>query len=88
LLEIRQLQQEVSTEGLQQALQASSIPANAERKSLDDFLPDDNLVRLQQFSHELELPLYPQTGILDLSFVLHAQGRSLYKELRVHEEEE
>ncbi len=83
LLDLRQLQEQESTEGLQQALQASVIPPSSEQTDLNAFLLDDNLVRLQHLSRDLDLPPYPQTGILDLYFALRAEGRSLFEELGV-----
>jgi len=47
---------------------ASAIPSRPEKKGLDDFLPNDNLVRLQQFSRELEVYPYPKTGIFNLYY--------------------
>ncbi|UCG03914.1 MAG: hypothetical protein JSW11_07990 [Candidatus Heimdallarchaeota archaeon] len=87
-LDLRHLQQAESTEGLQQALQATVIPPSGKHKNLEDFLPDTNLVRLQQLCHELGLSPYPETGILDLYFVLHAQNRSLFDELKPPEVKE
>ncbi|MFX1505746.1 MAG: hypothetical protein ACFFDC_06480 [Promethearchaeota archaeon] len=81
LLDLRQLRAEMSNEGLQQALQASAIWSSEEQTNLDDFLPDTTLVQLQQLSHNLGLPPYPETGILDLYFILHTQNRSLFDEL-------
>ena len=88
LLEIRQLQQQRSTEEIQQSLQASSIPSHPEKKVLDDFLPDDNFARLQQLSRELTLEPYPKTGIFDIYYTLHTQQRSLFDELKGTKEEE
>ena len=88
LLDLRQLQDAMSTEGLQQALQTSNVRSGGKQPNLNDFLPDTQLVQLQQLTHELALPPYPETGILDLYFALHAQGRSLFEELRMEIETE
>ncbi|MFX1283112.1 MAG: hypothetical protein ACFFB5_05625 [Promethearchaeota archaeon] len=87
LLEISHLQQQSNSEELHQALEASAISSRPE-KNLDDFLPDDNLIRLQKFSRELGLTLYPKTGIFDLYYTLHTQQRSLLEELKVKKKEE
>ncbi|MFX0207904.1 MAG: hypothetical protein ACFFDT_18085 [Candidatus Hodarchaeota archaeon] len=81
LLEITQLQKQHSSEEIEQNLQASSITPQAKKKDLNDFLPDDNLTYLQQLSRELGLDPYPMTGIVDLYYTLHTQGRSLFDEL-------
>ena len=86
LLDLRQLQEAMSTEGLQQALQASNVHSREGQTDLNDFLPDTYLVQLQQLTRELALPPYPETGILDLYFVLHAQGRPLFEELKMEKE--
>lgn len=84
LLEITQLQKQRSNEEIEQRLQATTIQSHPETKDLDDFLPDDNLLLLQQLSRELGLEPYPQTGIFDISYALHTQGRSLLDELEKH----
>jgi len=81
LLEITQLQKQHSNKEIQQSLQASSITTQAEKKDLNDFLPDDNLMYLQQLSQELGLDPYPTIGIVDLYYALYNQGRSLFDEL-------
>lgn len=63
---------------------ASAIPSRPKKKVLDDFLPDDNLVRLQLFSRELEVCPYPKKGIFNLYYALHTQQRSLFEELKVN----
>lgn len=83
LLEIRQLQQHQSTKENDQTLQASTIQSSSDKKDLDDYLPEDNFTILQQLSQELGLEPYPKTGILDLYFALHTQGRSLFDELKI-----
>lgn len=87
-LEIRQLQQQRSTEEIQQSLEVSSIPARPTHKDLDDFLPDENLIRLQEISQELGLEPYPKTGIFDIYYALHTQKRSLFDELKLKKDEE
>jgi hypothetical protein len=88
LLDLRQLQEAMSTEGLQQALKTSVVSSSDGQTNLDDFLPDSTLNQLQQFCYDLGLPPYPETGILDLYFTLHTQERSLFEELKVKPEEE
>jgi hypothetical protein len=88
LLDLRRLQEAMATEGLQQALQTSAVQASEEQTNLESFLPDSTLVQLQRLCHDLGLPLYPETGILDLYFTLHTQSRSLFEELKVKTEEE
>ncbi|MHA2248318.1 MAG: hypothetical protein ACXADY_25435 [Candidatus Hodarchaeales archaeon] len=87
LLEIRQLQQQHSTEEIEQSLKASSV-SSYPKKKLDDFLPDDDFTRLQQLSRELNLEPYPKTGIIDIYYALHTQQRSLFDELTGKKEEE
>lgn len=62
------------------------ISLSSEKKVLDDFLPDDNLLCLQQLSRELELETYPKTGILDIYYGLHTKQRSLFDELKMNKE--
>ncbi|UCG90572.1 MAG: hypothetical protein JSU57_02255 [Candidatus Heimdallarchaeota archaeon] len=87
LLENSHLQQQASTEELHQVIQASAIPSRPDKKLLDDFLPDDNLVRLQQFARELGVAPYPKTGIFDLYYALHTNQRSLFEELKVNKKD-
>jgi hypothetical protein len=87
LLEITELQKERSKEEIDQSLQATTIQADSKKKNLNDYLPDDNFSRLQHITRDLGLDPYPKTGILDISYILHTQGRSLQDELaREHRE--
>jgi hypothetical protein len=81
LLEISQLQKARSNTEIQEQLQTPSVSTTSQQHDLDDFLPADNLSRLQQIAQELGLAPYPKTGILDLYFILHEKGRSLFEEL-------
>ncbi|UCE13833.1 MAG: hypothetical protein JSV04_01335 [Candidatus Heimdallarchaeota archaeon] len=81
LLEIRQLQKQRTEEEIQHTLQVSSLPS-IPRKDLDDFLPDDYFIRLQQLSKEIELETYPKTGIFDIYYTLYTNNRSLFDEIK------
>jgi hypothetical protein len=86
LLDIKQLQEKRSNEEIQRTLQNTSITSSSSKRDLDDFLPDNTFIRLQQISQELELDPYPKSGILDIYFALHAKGRSLFEELANNKE--
>ncbi|MFX1514748.1 MAG: hypothetical protein ACFFC6_00420 [Promethearchaeota archaeon] len=81
LLEISQLQKRRSNTKTQEQLQMANVQTFSQEHNLDDFLPPDDYSRLQQLSKELGLDTYPQTGILDLYFILNKKGRSLSEEL-------
>jgi hypothetical protein len=81
LLEISQLRKARSNTVIQEQRQMSGVSSSSQQHDLDDFLPADNLSRLQQIAQELGLASYPTTGILDLYFALHEKGRSLFEEL-------
>jgi hypothetical protein len=81
LLDIKQLQEKRSNEEIQRTFQEISITSSSSKRDLDDFLPDDKFIRLQQISQELELDPYPKTGIFDIHIALHTKGRSLTEEL-------
>jgi hypothetical protein len=81
LLEIKQLHKQRSEEEVQRTIETTSIQPYSEKKVLDDFLPDETNLTLQQMSQEVELLPYPKTGILDLYYALHKKRRSLFDEL-------
>ncbi|MFX0181472.1 MAG: hypothetical protein ACFE95_00220 [Candidatus Hodarchaeota archaeon] len=87
LLEIKQLHKQQSEEEIQRTIETTSIQPHSEKKVLDDFLPDETSLILQQMSQEVELPPYPNTGILDLYYTLHKKQRSLFDELTVKRRE-
>lgn len=87
LLEIKQLQKQRTKEEIQQTLHTSSISSDLNKKNLDDFLPDNYFTRLQQLSKELELEMYPKTGIFDISYALHTNDRSLFSEIKSKKKE-
>jgi hypothetical protein len=80
-LEITKEHNKSTNEEIQKTLQASSIRQTPTKTVLDDFLPDDNYLRLQKISRDLEMEPYPNTGILDLFFELNLINRSLFDEL-------
>jgi len=81
LLEIKQLHKQRSEEEIQRTIETASIQPRSEKKVLDDFLPDETSLTLQQLSQEVGLPPYPKTGLLDLYYALHKKQRSLFNEL-------
>ncbi|MFX0084087.1 MAG: hypothetical protein ACFFAU_00300 [Candidatus Hodarchaeota archaeon] len=80
-LEITNEHNKRTDEEIQRTLQASSIKPTSIKTVLDDFLPDNNYFHLQKMSCDLEMDVYPNTGILDLFFELNLNNRSLFDEL-------
>ncbi|MFX0172984.1 MAG: hypothetical protein ACFE9L_13810 [Candidatus Hodarchaeota archaeon] len=81
ILEINQLYQQRSQGEVQQPLETTSIHSHSNHKVLDDFLPDNTFLNLQQLSQELTPGAYPKIGIMDLYYSFHRKQRSLFDEL-------
>lgn len=79
LLEAKKLEWGESSQSKQSL--SKNISSQDESSTLDKHLPNLKTQFLQQLSRDLELPAYPQTGILDLYEVLQKLGRSLFDEL-------
>jgi hypothetical protein len=86
ILEVKKILNESDKNHLAQALQKSSVSSPMKR-GLDDYLPDNTFVLLQNISREHKLETYPNTGILDLYFELYTKQRSLLDELETESEE-
>lgn len=84
LLEVKNLNQASRKTGETEVLEHQAVTADTATRTLEAFLPTPQFVALQRLSKELGLPEYPQTGIFDIAFELHTQGRVLSEELASH----
>ncbi|NHJ02295.1 MAG: hypothetical protein EAX86_09190 [Candidatus Heimdallarchaeota archaeon] len=86
MLEIDQLQKQQSEAALEDQLRQTVLRAESQRTNLDSFLPPATLMKLQELSTEIGVAIYPETGIVDLTYALKLQGRSLFEELAIKKE--